>query len=255
MQRHHDAAGEALQRLRDGNRRFMEGKPLHSGQDIARSLELAGSQAPQAAILGCSDSRVAPELIFDLGLGELFVIRVAGNILDPQVIGSLEYAVEHLKVKLLVIMGHESCGAIKATLAAMEGSAPGSENLEQLIERIRPHLERYLHGEDPGEVEAAMYHVLAIRRELVRESAIIRAALTDGHVDLVPAFFRLHTGKVTLFPSTSPLNVVSANPEGGYSCMYCQPETCSEPSFARCRLEHHLAEMQGDISRNPNPNE
>src|SRR5438105_3479472 len=106
----------ALDRLKDGNGRFAADKPAARKTDAKRRAELAAGQHPFAVVLTCADSRVAPELVFDAGLGELFVLRVAGNIADPAVVGSIEYAVEHLHTPLIVVLGHESCGAVAAAL-------------------------------------------------------------------------------------------------------------------------------------------
>src|SRR5207237_5372942 len=105
---------QALSRLVAGNQRFVAHKPTHPHEDLARRHDLAGSQHPFAVVLSCSDSRLPPELVFDQGLGDLFVIRVAGNITDAAVIGSIEYAVEHLHAPLIVVLGHEKCGAVTA---------------------------------------------------------------------------------------------------------------------------------------------
>src|SRR5437764_13960268 len=116
--RHSPSADESLQRLADGNARFVSGQPTGLGSYRYKREQLTDAQFPFATILGCSDSRVPPELIFDAGLGELFVVRVAGNVLSPEVAGSLQYAGAHLRTPLLVVLGHEGCGAGQAGLAA-----------------------------------------------------------------------------------------------------------------------------------------
>src|SRR5688500_15869995 len=136
-------AGEALQRLRDGNARFASNMGS-SGPLLSHSQRaaLAGGQQPFAIILGCSDSRVPAELVFDQGFGDLFVIRVAGNIVAPSQIGSVEFAVEQFGTSLVLVLGHTMCGAVDATLnAVLGGSPPTSRNLNSIVDRIRPALE------------------------------------------------------------------------------------------------------------------
>jgi len=124
-------ADEALKRLKQGNERFQKGVAENPGRDIARRLELAEGQNPTAIILCCSDSRVAPEFAFDAGLGDLFVVRVAGNVANTSSIGSIEYAVMHLGSKLVVVTGHESCGAVNAIMAAAQQGGDVEKNLDQ----------------------------------------------------------------------------------------------------------------------------
>ena len=127
---------EALQRLMDGNKRYVENKMTTSSRcDAASRTALAHSQKPYAVVLTCSDSRVPPEIIFDKGLGEIFVIRVAGNVPDPVVLGSIEYAVEHLGSPLIMVLGHERCGAVKATVEA-RGKTTGSKNIDAIAKTI-----------------------------------------------------------------------------------------------------------------------
>src|SRR5436305_9248189 len=128
------SADQSLSRLLAGNARFVAHKERHPDESSARRRELVSGQHPFAVILGCADSRVAPELLFDEGLGDLFVIRVAGNIADDAVLGSIEYAVEHLGSKLIVVLGHESCGAVSAAVA----SESASGHLSSLVTAIRP---------------------------------------------------------------------------------------------------------------------
>lgn len=142
------SAEEALERLREGNRRFVSGA-VEREEDPARSRlsELAQKQAPFAVILGCSDSRVPAELVFDQGLGDLFVIRVAGNIAAPSQIGSIEFAAENFGSRLVVVLGHSRCGAIGATLQALRGSETElSPNVRAIVDRVRPCVELLLHG-------------------------------------------------------------------------------------------------------------
>ncbi|MFQ5443456.1 MAG: carbonic anhydrase, partial [Nitrospinales bacterium] len=129
---------ESLKQLIEGNRRFITGKPLHPNQSLERRKESVSGQSPIAAILGCSDSRVSPEIVFDQGIGDLFVLRVAGNVADDPVLGSLEYAVEHLNVPLIIVLGHSACGAVIA--AAQGGEFPGK--IGSLTKAIAPAVEK-----------------------------------------------------------------------------------------------------------------
>lgn len=128
---------QALSLLLEGNKRYAEGKPLHPRQDPQRRAELSDGQQPIAAVLTCADSRVVPEFIFDQGVGDLFVVRVAGNIACESVIGSLQYAVENLKVPLVIVLGHSKCGAVSAAV----NRAEARDELEALICRIKPAVE------------------------------------------------------------------------------------------------------------------
>ena len=133
---------ESLAHLREGNQRFVEGRPLHGKTSAEVFVRLRESQRPFAVILGCSDSRVPPELVFDQNLGDLFVIRLAGNIIAPGVGGSIQYAYQHLGTSLLVVLGHEGCGAVKAALAARFRRVKHPERIQQLIDVLQPGLEQ-----------------------------------------------------------------------------------------------------------------
>jgi carbonic anhydrase len=129
---------EAFERLKEGNRRFVDGKLIHAHQAADWRMHLTSGQQPFATILSCSDSRVPPELVFDQGFGDLFIIRVAGNIVDSDVLGSISYAMIHLKTPLLVVMGHEKCGAVKAAIEIADGADHEMRFIEGLIDRILP---------------------------------------------------------------------------------------------------------------------
>src|SRR4051812_22898563 len=141
---------EALGHLIEGNQRFLRGQPLHATISKEAFARLRTSQRPLAVILGCSDSRVPPELVFDQTFGDLFVIRLAGNVIAPGVGGSIQYAHRHLGTSLLVVLGHEGCGAVKATLAAMLQRTKHPERIQQLVEMIEPGLK----GIDPRQTAA-----------------------------------------------------------------------------------------------------
>ncbi|MEU8880371.1 carbonic anhydrase [Streptomyces hydrogenans] len=130
----------ALDALLDGNRRFVSGTPEHPNQDAARRTELAPGQDPFAVILGCSDSRLAAEIIFDRGLGDLFVVRTAGHVIGPEVLGSVEYATSVLGARLVVVLGHDSCGAVAAARAAVEDGFAASGFVRDVVERVTPSI-------------------------------------------------------------------------------------------------------------------
>lgn len=137
---------EVLQRLLDGNERFVRGKPRFDVVRKEKLADLARTQRPYATIIGCSDSRVPPELIFDAGIGELFIIRVAGNVISPEVMGSIQYAVQHLRTPLFVVLGHEGCGAVAAALDAIHRGQQHPSRIRRLLDDIIPGLA----GIEPG---------------------------------------------------------------------------------------------------------
>jgi carbonic anhydrase len=193
------SANDALKRLRKGNRRFVEGK-----NDIARSIgearraELVGGQTPFAVILACSDSRVPVELIFDQGLGDLFVIRVAGNIVAPSQVGSIEYAAEALGVRLVVVLGHSNCGAVEATLRfLMKAQNDASPNLRAIVDRIRPAVEPLIGGnEDITLRRAVLANVLQSVEQLRHGSDILERFIATGDLAVVGAKYSIETGEV-----------------------------------------------------------
>jgi carbonic anhydrase len=184
-----------LKELEAGNARFVSGKPKHPDESKARRTELAQGQHPKAAILGCADSRVPPELVFDEGLGDLFVVRVAGNVADAVDVGSIEYAAEHLGVGLVVVLGHHSCGAVKAT-ADSGGKAEG--NIGAIVAEIAPAVEqaKATPGKE-GLVDDAV-HVNAKRTAgaLVDRSPILKKLVEEKKVKIVSAVYDLKSGQV-----------------------------------------------------------
>jgi carbonic anhydrase len=194
-------AREVWRRLMAGNMRFVQG--LFQGRnlpDLRRSL--IRGQRPLAAVLCCSDSRVPAEIIFDQSLGDLFVVRTAGLVLEPTSIGSLEYAVAHLKVPLLVIKGHESCGAVTA---AVQHPEKAEGHIGAIVRLIAPAVAAAQKSGQTGAdlVEAASdQHLKYLEETLRRESAIIREALAAGQLHLVVAKYFLHTGEVQTLRST-----------------------------------------------------
>ncbi len=232
-----------------GNARVRAGEPLHNGQDIATLMSLKDGQSPVAAVLECSDSRVNFVLATDSPLGRVFVVKVAGEIVGPSEVASLEYAVQHLKVPMIFIVAHENCGAIAAGVKAPDGHVhkEGQSHLCSMVETIRKHLEPYIakHENDPGLVEAAMYQALAVRREMIESSALIKAAVAGGHLAIVPAFLRFETGALTFFPYKIPATALN----GPDSCQLCVPEKCNGDNFSRCRLERNIGLPDGVPAR------
>lgn len=188
----------AWKALREGNDRFVAGEPQHPSQSIEHRAGLTEAQRPTAVVFGCADSRVAAEIIFDQGLGDMFVVRTAGHVIDSAVLGSIEYAVKVLNVPLIVVLGHDSCGAVKATLTALdEGSVPGGY-IRDVVERVTPSI---LLGRRDGlkrvdEFEAR--HVVETGTQLVDRSTTISDGVKDGSVAIVGLTYHLSDGKVAL---------------------------------------------------------
>ena len=199
-------AREALVRLRDGNRRFASGmrstEPL---SDQVRRADLARSQAPFAIILGCSDSRVPAEIVFDQGLGDLFVIRVAGNIVAPSQVGSVEFAAARFGTRLVVVLGHSRCGAILATLEELtDPDRTTSRNLRSIVDRVRPSVEALFrselrHDADALVQQAVRANVEASVRHLRNGSEILERLIRDEGLRVVGAEYSLETGEVDFF--------------------------------------------------------
>ncbi len=187
---------EAFDQLRAGNARFASGEPAHPHESFSRRAELEIGQQPIAAVLGCADSRVPPELIFDQGLGDLFVLRVAGNILDDAVLASLEYAVGHLGVPLIVVLGHAGCGAVAAAL----GGAETEGHLPVLTDAIAPAL-RIAQGR-PGDPvdEAARANARLVAEKVRAAGPLLAGRVREGALKIAAAFYDLRTGEVE-FPS------------------------------------------------------
>lgn len=175
------------QTLMHGNDNYVHGKLLYQHLDHQRE-QTAEKQKPPVTVVSCSDSRVPPELMFDQSVGDLFVIRVAGNVVDPFNLASVEYAVHNGWTKMIVVIGHESCGAVKA---ALSHDPPGSPSLEALVEKIRDNLD---HKEPPVK-EAIEINARATAHQLVTDSEIIRKAVADGKVKIVTAYYSFD-GKV-----------------------------------------------------------
>jgi len=193
----HCTAEQALDRLKAGNERFVRGEARFPTVQKEVLADLAKGQQPYATILGCSDSRVPPELVFDVGFGELFVVRVAGNVLGPEILGTLQYAGAHLHTPLFVVLGHEGCGAVSAALGLKLHGERLESRIQVLLENIVPGLE----GLDAGQpretllhqaVEANVRH--AVRAILETPEGRLRAAV--GEMRLVGAVYELESGRV-----------------------------------------------------------
>jgi carbonic anhydrase len=194
-------ADEALQKLMDGNQRYVQNKlGTCTATDSSAREKLAQTQHPYAIILSCSDSRVPPELVFDKSLGEIFVIRVAGNVADPVVVGSIEYATEHLGSPLIMVLGHERCGAVTAAVNS-KGKPEG--NIGAIIKEILPAAEKakvIKKGKPSEEVVecAVVVNAKAVAASLTKKSKILAEQLKEGKIKIVAARYDLDDGKVTL---------------------------------------------------------
>jgi carbonic anhydrase len=180
---------EALNRLKAGNERFVSNKDSTSKPGAARRAETAAGQNPFATIVGCADSRTAPEIVFDQGIGDLFVIRTAGNLVDDYALGSIEYAVEHLGVRLIVVLGHERCGAVTAALAS--ASAPG--HINALVRDIQPAVTA-TKGKEGDKLANAIHENDAAVAAKIRKQA--QLGDLGAQVQIVEAYYDLDTGKV-----------------------------------------------------------
>lgn len=186
----------ARQKLLEGNKHYVEAKLLHPDQSVERRAEVAKGQHPFAAVVSCADSRVPPEILFDQGVGDLFVVRLAGNILDDAALGSLEYAVEHLGVRSIVVLGHERCGAVEATLKG--GEAPG--HIGSLTKAIQPAVDK-VKGQ-PGDPldNAVRANVSNVVEQLKSSAPILKHEVEEGSLTVIGARYDLDDGAVTIVP-------------------------------------------------------
>jgi carbonic anhydrase len=190
--------GNAWRALREGNDRFVAGNPLHPSQDAQRRTSVSSSQYPTAVVFGCADSRVAAEIIFDQGLGDMFVVRTAGHVVDPAVLGSIEYAVTALDVPLIVVLGHDNCGAVQATLAALDEGVVPAGYVRDLVERVTPSV---LLGRREGLERVDQFvtrHVSETAAQLVRRSAAIAEGIGAGSLAVVTVTYQLEDGQAVL---------------------------------------------------------
>jgi carbonic anhydrase len=204
------SAREALTRLREGNRRFVDGvRSLDALLSPMRRTELAEQQFPFAIVLGCSDSRVPAEIVFDQGLGDLFVIRVAGNIVAPSQVGSVEFAAARFETPLVVVLGHSGCGAIVATVEEMRAHSRQSPAVRSIVDRVRPAVETVLAAGVRDEArlidEAVRANVRAAANHLRHASALLESLIAGDRLVVVGAEYSLETGVVDFFDGASEL--------------------------------------------------
>src|SRR5438477_10670106 len=188
------APAEAISKLKGGNGHYTSGNLQHPGQTRERRAQLANTQHPFATILSCSDSRVPPEIVFDQGLGDLFIVRVAGNVINDEGLGSVEYSVDHLGSRLILVLGHQSCGAVKAareTIAA-KGKAPG--HIQSLVTAIKPAVEATAKDDLETTIKANVKHVVDTMRA---STPILKAKVDSGDVKVIGGYYSLDTGAVT----------------------------------------------------------
>ena len=201
----HIPATEALELLKKGNQRFVAETRKTTGSDQTRRTQLTVGQEPFAIILGCSDSRVPAELVFDVGLGDLFVIRVAGNIVAPSQVGSVEFAVDRFKTRLVVVLGHSNCGAVCATLDELKQPAEQrSPNMAAIVDRIRPSIEVLLDTDVRNSPDDLLHHAVvanirASANQLRHGSQIIEKLVQEDGLMIVGAHYSLDTGEVEFF--------------------------------------------------------
>lgn len=197
---------QAWDQLVAGNERFVSGAPLHPNQDLERRHVLERGQRPTAVIFGCGDSRVASEIIFDQGLGDLFVVRTAGHIIDDAVLGSIEFGVELLDVPLIVILGHQSCGAVAAAIDAAEtGQMPPGYVRDIVVEVLPSVAAAQAAGTcDPADVGAR--HVRATADLLVERSRIVHDAVERGDLGIVGATYALSDGRASVITATPQIH-------------------------------------------------
>lgn len=191
---------EALDTLMQGNWRFVDGRLKHEHQDAGRRKDLAqNGQHPFAIIFGCIDSRVPPEVVFDQGLGDLLVIRTAGNVLDNAALGSIEFGVDHLGIPLIMVLGHTACGAVKATVETMHTGHQAPNQIDMLVRSLRPAVEsaHSLYGEPDLVNNAVKVHIERTAAAL-KTSPVLAQALVAGKLRVVGALYDLEIGKVEI---------------------------------------------------------
>jgi carbonic anhydrase len=179
--------------LKEGNRRYTSGNPQHPHQWSESRTKVTKGQHPFAVILGCADSRVPPEIVFDQGLGDLFVLRVAGNLIGDFGLGSIEYAVKNLTVRLVVVLGHQGCGAVKAAKAAIAAGGKARGHIQSLVTAIRPAVEATTNGDLETTVKRNVNDVV----QALRSSLFLKSEVDGGDFRGIGAYYSLNTGAVT----------------------------------------------------------
>lgn len=188
---------KSLVLLKNGNKRYTTAHSRRDGISQKDRAKLVSGQKPYAIVLSCSDSRVPPELVFDQKLGEIFVVRTAGQSLDYSAIASIEYAVSHLGSNLIVVMGHESCGAVKAALATLKGGDAGSVWLNKLVADLHPHLKRFSElSQTDGVLVESWANVEGVASDLLARSEIVKHLVSTGEVTIQNALYHLGSGEV-----------------------------------------------------------
>jgi carbonic anhydrase len=188
---------DPLDRLKAGNERFVRDAAAPMPIDTDRRRALVGGQTPFAIVMSCADSRVPPEIVFNTGLGDVFVVRTAGQVVDRTILGSVEYAAEHLKVPLLVVMGHDSCGAVTAAIGAKNGAPSMGPNMDALINEIKPAFDRMSATADLEHLhEAILANVEEVVNDMLSRSEIIKHLVDRGELSVVGAYYELDTGRV-----------------------------------------------------------
>ena len=184
--------------LTNGNARFNKSYLRRDGQSHADVVRLSSGQHPHAIVLSCSDSRVPPEIVFDQKLGEIFTVRTAGETIDDNAVGSIEYAIEHLGARLIVVMGHTACGAVKAAHATLDGSSAGTPALDALVGTIHPRIKEFK-GKTPSQdfEKESWANADGVARDLIRRSSLIGGKWEKGEVWIVPSLYELGSGKVS----------------------------------------------------------
>lgn len=210
---HQTSPARAWQALREGNDRFVAGAMAHPSQDADRRADVSAGQQPFAVLLGCSDSRVAAEIIFDRGLGDLFVVRTAGHVSDATVLGSVEYGVAVLDTPLVVVLGHDSCGAVAATLDHLRTGVEPAGHVRSIVDRVRTGIAE--HRDRPAD-EILAEHVRYTVRALMEDSVAIRAAVDEGHCAVVGATYELAEGRVRVVAARGldPDDLAADRPDG-----------------------------------------
>lgn len=195
-------ADSAFKELISGNQRFVTGHVRTQGQSQADRQRLSKGQAPNSVVISCSDSRVPPEAVFDQKLGEMFTVRSAGETLSPQAIASAEFAVENLGSRLIVILGHTNCGAVKATIDTAEGESAGSPNLDQLVSDIRPRIKAELaHNHASKDLRAeSLLNAKGVASDLLKRSPLIAKAVQTNKVKIRVGLYDLENGSVEFQP-------------------------------------------------------
>ncbi|MFF2303430.1 carbonic anhydrase [Streptomyces sp. NPDC058128] len=207
----------ALDALLAGNTRFVSGAPQHPNQDAARRTELAPGQDPFAVILGCSDSRLAAEIIFDQGLGDLFVVRTAGHVLGTEVLGSVEYATSVLGARLVVVLGHDSCGAVAAARAAVEDGFAASGFVRDIVERVTPSILAARTAGLTADTDIIDEHIRHTVDLMLERSRLLSDQVASGDVAIVGLGYALTEGNARIVTTHGDVHTETADAGAGLS--------------------------------------